>query len=218
VVFVTQRDRAQRGRRADRTTIARAALDLIDREGLEALSMRRVASELNVDPMMLYRSVPNREGMVRDVVGLLLDEIDITERPGATWDETLRRLHISEREMALRHPSAYPLLVLSPRGEQPVLGWAQRLMDLLGKGGLPRERFFDVWLVDASYTNGFLLLETAPAAQGPAGGPPAGESEGSGEFARQLTETASGDAFLRGLDLIYRGLRDALAGEGAAPR
>ena len=206
----------------DRATIARAALALIDRDGLEALSMRRVAAELRIDPMSLYRYVPNRDGMLSDIVGLLFAEIDASERPGESWDETLMRMHRSEREMALRHPHAYALLVLAPRDEEPALGFAGRLKGILLRGGLPEDRFLDVWLVDASFTNGFLLLETATltrasraeaaAGQAAHATSPAGAPEA--ELAGALAETASGAAFVRGLELIYRGFKETIA----APR
>ena len=206
---------ARTGKEIDRATIARAALELIDREGLDALSMRHVAAELGVDPMMLYRSVPNREGMLRDVVSLLFEEIDLSEQPGETWDETLMRMHRSERAMALRHPHALQIVVLAPRDEEPVLSFARRLRDLLAKGGLPEGRFFDVWLVDASFTNGFLLLETATLARRAAAeGADAGMAPGAGELAGGLAGTLTGDAFERGLALIYRGLKETFASEG----
>lgn len=203
---------ARSGKEIDRTTIARTALELIDRKGLNALSMRRVAAELGVDPMMLYRSVPNREGMLRDVVGLLFEEIDLSEQPGEAWDKTLLRMHRSERAMALRHPHALQIVVLAPRDEEPVLTFARRLRELLAKGGLPESHFFDVWLVGASFTNGFLLLETATLARRAAGEttePEAGR--GAGELAGGLAETLTGDAYERGLELIYRGLKEAFA-------
>jgi len=208
---MTQPHTRERGKRPSRETIAAAALAVVDRDGLEALSMRRVAAELHVDPMMLYRSVPNREGMVADVVDLLLSEIDVRERHGESWDETLMRVHLSEREMALRHPRAYPLVVLAPRDAESNVAWAQALMSLLEKGGLPRDRFLDVWLVDAPYTNGFLLLETTTALRTGDEHSRAAGNESRDRFVSELADTASGDSFARGLKLIYGGLRRALS-------
>lgn len=183
--------------------------------------MRRVAAELAIDPMTLYRHVPNRDGMVSDVVGLLLAEIDASEQPGESWDETLLRMHRSEHEMALRHPNAYALLVLAPRDEEPALGFARRIRDILVRGGLPKHRFLDVWLVDASYANGFLLLETATLTRASRGGAANEKAEGAAlasrapeaELAGALAGTVSGDAFLRGLQMIYRGFKETLSSE-----
>jgi AcrR family transcriptional regulator len=176
--------------------------------------MRRVAAELGIDPMTLYRSVPNRDGIVADVVGLLFAEIDASERLGESWDETLLRMHRSERDMALRHPQAYALLVLAPRDEEPALGFAQRLQDVLVRGGLPEDRFFDLWLVDASFTNGFLLLETATLTRASRTEAAAATGAPAGEFGGELAGTVSGEAFVRGLELIYRGFKETFT---AAP-
>lgn len=211
---------SRRGQRVDRSTIARAALALVDRDGLEALSMRRVAAELDIDPMTLYRHVPNRDGMIGDIVGLLLAEIDADERPDEPWDQTLLRLHRSEREMALRHPHAYALLVLAPRDEEPALGFARRLKEILTRGGLPEERFLDVWLVDASFSNGFLLLETATLTRASHGEARAGAPAEGGDacdLADGLAETVAGEAFLRGLTLIYAGLKETFARTELSP-
>jgi AcrR family transcriptional regulator len=215
IAGMTGRTKIRGGRQLGRPEIARAALDLIDREGLDALSMRRVAAELHVDPMRLYRSVPNRDGMIRDVVALLLDEMDSTERPGETWDQTMRRISISERDMALRHPHAFPLVALAPRDEEPVLGHANVVMELLAKSGLPRERFFDLWLVDAAFSNGFLLLATATLTRPQEPEPARPDATGlrEAELAAKMAATLSEEAFARGLDLIYAGLKDTFARE-----
>lgn len=212
--FMINRPRPRSGRRLSRDQIAHAALELIDREGLDALSMRRVAAELHVDPMRLYRTVPNRDGMISDVVALLLSEVDTSERPGETWDETMRRATISEYAMAMRHPNAFLLVALARRDREPVLTYARRLMDLLVKGGLPERRFFDVWLVDGAFSDGFLLLATATLTQ--SAQPDSlfdAEVDPNRELAAGMAATLSEEAFTRGLNLIYTGLKDTFSSE-----
>jgi AcrR family transcriptional regulator len=216
IARMSGRTRTRIGKQWGRAEIARAALDVIDRDGLESLSMRRVAAELHIDPMRLYRSVPNRDGMICDVVALLLDEMDTSEQPGETWDQTMRRVSISERDMALRHPHAFPLVALAPRDEEPVLGHANVLMELLTKGGLPADRFFDVWLVDAAFSNGFLLLATATLTRPEdpkESDVPTGTPHREDELAAKMAATLSEEAFARGLDLIYAGLKDTFSRE-----
>lgn len=213
MAFMVNRPRTRVGKHLSRDAIARAALDLVDREGLEALSMRRVAAELHVDPMRLYRTVPNRDGMIRDVVALLLSEMDTSEQPGESWDETMRRASLSERDMALRHPNAFPLIALARRDEEPVLAHAHRLMGLLTKGGLPENLFFDVWLVDGAFTDGFLLLETSTLAHPSSPDMPLETASQYGELATKMAGTLSEKAFARGLDLIYAGMKETFARE-----
>lgn len=203
----------QKGRRQlDRELIARTALDLIDRHGPRAMSMRRIAAELQVDTMMLYRVVPNREAMTRDVVGLLLDEMDVSDRPGESWDQAMMRVSLSELAMALRHPQAFPLVALAPRDAEPVLSHIRTVKDLLVGCGLPEERFVDVWLVDAAFSNGFLLLAAEACARGGRSRAAADGAETS-ELAAEMAGTLSAEAFERGLTLIYTGLKDTFLRE-----
>jgi len=71
----------------DRPAIARAALALVDREGAAALTVRRLAAELGVAAMTLYHYIPSREAVVADVVGLVVDEMDLSVAPGLTETE-----------------------------------------------------------------------------------------------------------------------------------
>jgi hypothetical protein len=73
-------------------SIARAALTIVDREGVEALNLRDLAASLGVGTMTLYRYVSGRDEIVKGIVGLLLAEIDTAVVPGETWDETIRRV------------------------------------------------------------------------------------------------------------------------------
>ena len=64
--------RGNRHPHLNRDSIARAALALVDRDGSEALSLRKVAGELGVGTMTLYHYVPSREALVADIVALLV--------------------------------------------------------------------------------------------------------------------------------------------------
>ena len=204
----------KKGKRLTREAVATAALELVDQEGLHSLSMRRVAARLDVDPMALYRTVPDRNGMIGDVARLLLDEIDTTEQAGESWHQTMRRVATSERVMALRHPQAYPLVAMAPTHEDPGLSHAYRVMRLVTKSGLSEEAFFDMWIVADAWTTGFLLLETNvlvhEALRAAAGAPDQPDSD----WADKMASTVSEDAFWHGLDLIYSGLAMAFESKG----
>ena len=208
-----KRAKRQKRERLSRETIAQTALELIDREGLDALSMRRVAAELQVDPMALYRSVRDRDDLINGIVTLLLDEMDTTEQPGETWIETMRRMALSEREMALRHPRAFPLVAVTPTSEGPALAHARRTMRVVVKSGLPEHLFSDVWLVDDAFTTGFLLIETTTICREMDSGSQSRPSDNDAQLAGMMAATLTGDAFARGLDLVYEGLRATFARE-----
>jgi AcrR family transcriptional regulator len=113
----------QRGR-LNRAVVLSAALDLIDRDGLEELSMRRLAAHLAVSPMALYNHVPHKEALLEGVVDQILGEIDLSVVELDDWAEVLKSGFRSFRETLLRHPNAVPLLqskvVVTPDSLRPV--------------------------------------------------------------------------------------------------
>jgi AcrR family transcriptional regulator len=206
----------RRKKRLTSEAIARAALSLIDREGLTALSMRRVVADLQVDPMTLYRTVPDRDGMIREVTRLLLDEIDTDERPGETWIDTMHRMAFSYREMALRHPRAFPLIAHASTVEEPLLTRARRLIDLVTRAGLPESLLRDVLLMDDAFTTGFLLIETSAICRtmdADQSSPGTGKDEA---LSHLMSGMITREAFARGLDILYEGLKATFARETPA--
>lgn len=100
--------------RLDRGIVMRAALDLVDEHGLEALSMRRLGQVLMRDPMALYRHAAGRKEVLAGVSELVLDEL----RPfpdDMDWQAQLRRMAHELRRVCLRHPNVVPLLVTGPQ-------------------------------------------------------------------------------------------------------
>ncbi|MDH4346421.1 MAG: TetR family transcriptional regulator, partial [Thermoleophilia bacterium] len=89
--------------------VLRAAVELADRDGLGALTMRRLGSELGVEAMSLYKHVANKEEILDGIVELVVGEIEIPSE-GADWKEAMRRRAISAREVLNRHSWAIGLL------------------------------------------------------------------------------------------------------------
>ncbi|WP_066934992.1 TetR family transcriptional regulator [Microtetraspora fusca] len=95
--------------------IITAALAVIDQEGLEGLSMRRVGALLGVEGMALYRHVPNKSAMLAAVVDHLTAQAATADLPvGTFWTEALVDFGHRYRAVLLRHPSAVPLLATHP--------------------------------------------------------------------------------------------------------
>lgn len=93
-----------------RERIAQAALALIDEEGLENCSMRRLGARLGVEAMALYHHFPGKAQLLDGVMDQLLDEIDLPPRGEQPPLVRLRRALTSWRGAAIRHPRAYLLL------------------------------------------------------------------------------------------------------------
>ena len=95
----------------DRDAIVRAALDSIDRNGAQGLTMRGLALDLGVEAMSLYRYVAGREDLLEAVVALLLEGLsDLDDQLGKTWQGYLQGLAHAVRRIAVEHPAAFPLV------------------------------------------------------------------------------------------------------------
>jgi len=96
-----------------RDVVLAAALDLIDREGADALSMRRLAQALGRDPMILYRHAPNKAALLDGVTEVVLAQLHV-DSADPDWAGQLRAVGRDFRRLALAHPHVVPLLVTRP--------------------------------------------------------------------------------------------------------
>ncbi|MEV6306147.1 TetR/AcrR family transcriptional regulator C-terminal domain-containing protein [Actinoplanes sp. NPDC051861] len=115
--------------------IARAALELGDRDGPAAMSMRRIAADLGCDPMAIYRHFPNREALLDAVADLALAEVAAPD-PAAGWDSRVREILTSARAEALRHPGIAAHIASRPPLGANGLRLAASLNGALAEAGL----------------------------------------------------------------------------------
>ena len=101
--------RAERRVPLSRARVLRAAFDRTDKDGVEALSMRKLAQALGVEAMSLYRHVRNKGDIVDGMVDLVFAEIGLPARD-VDWKTAMRRRAISAREVLARHPWAIGLM------------------------------------------------------------------------------------------------------------
>jgi AcrR family transcriptional regulator len=117
-----------------------AAVELVDAQGLESLSMRRLGERLGVEAMSLYRYVQGKQDLLNGVHGAILEEV---ERPPAagTWTKRLRSMAVSFRSVLGRHPNALPLFASRPAVTAGSLRAVEECLDLLAEAGFgPAER------------------------------------------------------------------------------
>lgn len=107
-------------RRPDRSTVPvtrasvlAAALMIIDRDGVDALSMRRLAEAVGRDPMVIYRHLPNKAAVLDGVAELVFEQV-VVDADDPDWTAQLRAVARSFRALALAHPNVVPLLVTRP--------------------------------------------------------------------------------------------------------
>jgi AcrR family transcriptional regulator len=95
-----------------REGIVATALALVDRDGLVGLSMRRLGRELGVDPMAIYRHLPDKAALLDGIVDALHTEMDLDSPPAAaSWRQELATYAGRVRAVLLRHPRAVGVFV-----------------------------------------------------------------------------------------------------------
>src|SRR3712207_6706763 len=100
--------------------VVEGALALADSEGLEAVTIRRLAKELGVTPMALYWHFRSKGELLEGVAARIFEEVDLSVDASATWQEQLRALLGSLLGVLRAHPSAAILLssrTVSSEGE-----------------------------------------------------------------------------------------------------
>ena len=144
-----------------REAVVARALEIGTAEGLEAVSLRRLAQEFGVTPMALYRHVRDKQGLINAMTEAVLEGIDATVglRPEMTWTERLR-LYIDNYKVQMdARPLAIPLSI-AYNAEGPPSFW-KVLEDLLGillDAGFARREALVLIRMISNLLAGYLLL------------------------------------------------------------
>jgi AcrR family transcriptional regulator len=117
-----------------RDRILTAAVELADRGGVESLSMRKLAQELDVVPMALYRHVANKDELLDGMIDVVVGEIDPPET-GADWKTAIRQRILSARRALLRHPWASRVMESRAEPTPTVLAYMDSMMGMFLAGG-----------------------------------------------------------------------------------
>lgn len=150
--------------RLSRDLVLAKALELVDAEGVEALTMRRLGQELGRDPMSIYRYASNRAALLDGVAELVLGELSI-QAQDPDWEAQLRLLAHDLRWLALQHPNMVPLLVTrplsTPLGLRPLgtLRPLEQILSLLITGGFDPADALHVYRAYYGFLYGHILNE-----------------------------------------------------------
>ncbi|WP_435832598.1 TetR/AcrR family transcriptional regulator [Nocardia vinacea] len=116
-----------------RAAMLAAALEIIDRDSIDRLSMRRLGAALGRDPMVLYRHAANKAALLDGVAEIVLEQLTV-DTTDHDWRHQLRSIARDFRRLAVDHPNVVPLLVThplaTPLGLRPV-GTLRPLEDIL---------------------------------------------------------------------------------------
>ena len=209
-----------------RERVLAAALQLIDEEGLDRFSMRRLAARLGVDPMSIYYHLPNKAAVLDGVVEAIMAEFRVPTAGGP--EEQLRAVAHAYRDLLRAHPNALPIIATWPIQTRQGWGALETILGQLHQTGVDDEDAAAVVQIVGALINGLVLADVGP----PPGGVPdrtyeekraAIDAISAGAFPHLAAALAAGGvpdfdhSFELALDLIIRGLtsREGTARDGA---
>ena len=203
-----------------------SALEILDRDGIDGLSMRRLGKALGRDPMTLYRHAPNKAALLDGVAEKVLEQLVVDPDDTSDWITQLRSIARDFRQLALAHPHVVPLLVTrplaTPLGMRPLgtLRPLEDILNLLNRTGFNATDALRVYRALFGFLVGHVLEELQERVERP------DETDNVlrlglhrlpiGEFPRvralaQVLASYDGAAELeRGLDILFAGLTATL--------
>src|ERR1700748_1528033 len=151
--------------RLSRPLVLQAAIALADEDGFEGLSMRRLAQELGVVPMALYKHVANKDELHDGMVGLVFRDIE-SPPIDDDWRSAMRRRAISVREAMTRHSWAIGLMETRSPGPANLRNH-NAVMGCLREAGFSFEMAIHAYSVQDAYIYGFAQQEKTLGFQAP---------------------------------------------------
>ena len=147
-----------------RAVILQCALRIVDSDGIDGLSMRRLSAEVGRDPTVLYRHVPNKAALLDGVAEIVLGQLRV-DAADPDWAGQLRTVAKDFRRLALEHPNVLPLLVTrplaTPLGQRPpgMLRPLEDVLTLLTSAGFSGVDALHIYRVLFGYLHGHILTE-----------------------------------------------------------
>jgi AcrR family transcriptional regulator len=164
--------RAGRSQPLSQERIAAAAMALVDREGLEALSTRRLGEELGCEAMSIYHHFPNKAHLMDALVDLMLADARVELLPEWGWLERLRRCAHGFRAMALKHPKFFPYFAVHRLNTPAGVAFIDGIIGILRQAGFSDRDAATYFRTLGYYLTGAALDETAGYAKGPSAAVP----------------------------------------------
>lgn len=141
-----------------RERILRAAIELADQGGIEALSMRKLGQELGVEAMSLYNHVANKDDLLDGIVEAVTAEIDLPPE-GTDWKAAIRHTAISSHEVFLRHRWACNLMMHRPKASTVRMQWMEAVLRTLREAGFSADMTHHAYHALDSHITGFTLWQ-----------------------------------------------------------
>lgn len=199
-----------------RQAILTAALALVDEQGIDALSMRRLAAALKVDPMSIYHHVPNKAALVSGLVQTVFSEMALPA-PGGSWPVQVRAWARAYRDLALAHPNLVLQIVTDAAAvSEAAILVSEPLYAALDSAGLGARAVVDSANTLIDFVNGYTLALAEGTTSQSAGVGSMGERLAAMDPDQVPTmcqvhdalkdEQTTSSGFEVGLDIIIRGI------------
>ena len=198
-----------------RERILEAAVDFVDREGLESLSMRKLGAELGVEAMSLYNHVPSKGALLDGMAEVLLRGLNVPPE-SADWEARVRESYRRFRRLAHGHPNVFPLLIVRPPDTMDGAWLVETFLETLQSAGFDSGTALQAYRTLTSFTVGYVISEIRGFAMEPGDGRsgarklPPEDFPRLAELSRFLGDIDRDAEFEGGLDLILSGLRAKL--------
>jgi AcrR family transcriptional regulator len=195
-----------------RQRVLEAAVEVVDRDGFEALSMRRLAAELDVQAMSLYNHVAGRDALLDGIIEVVLAEV--AAEPADDWRQSLRALASGFREVSRRHPRVVRVFANRTLASP---AWARSVEDTLAalrSGGFGADEAVNAYRVFWAYLSGYvfaeLRLEEAPGLDAYLAQLPPGEFPAMHALGPQLAATDRDREYELGVELLLDAFENGL--------
>jgi len=147
-----------------REAIVETALGLLDKDGLDELSMRRLADELDTGPASLYWHVGSKDGLLELIFDRVIGEVELPEPEPERWQEQIKEVARAGRAMILRHRDIVRISIgRIPMGPN-ALRVSEGIFAILRGGGVPDPLAVTAHHLLFALINGFTLDETTDLA------------------------------------------------------
>lgn len=141
-----------------RPLILRTALAIVDAEGLEGLTVRRLARELGVTAMAIYRHYESKDAIERSLVDLVVGDYDVTNHDESDWRNWICTTYGSMRRGLCEHPAIIPLLSKATYAGSDAMAVLERVLVKLRDAGLATRPATQLFHTLMAYTIGSVTL------------------------------------------------------------
>jgi AcrR family transcriptional regulator len=143
-----------------RERVIHAAMELADRRGIEALTIRALATELQTKPMSLYHHVAGKEAILDGLVDQVFSEIELPPQD-LPWRDAIRHRYLSARRVLRQHPWAPPLMESRTSPGSATLTHHDAVLACLRRGGLDWSLVAHAYALLDAFVYGFALQEAS---------------------------------------------------------